>query len=76
VSQTAIIVSSGLSHLTQEVQLQKMYQTAITVSRGLSHPTGWAAVPSKKISRHFFSKAEKPSEDINSRSFLMNKKGV
>jgi hypothetical protein len=35
-------------------------QTVIAICRGLSHPTGWA---------------EKPSQDINSRLFLMNKKG-
>ncbi len=55
---------------------KKMHKTPITIYKGLSHPTGWAALPSENISRWFFSSMEKPSEDINSRLFLMNKKGL
>ncbi len=42
-----------------------MCQTAITICSGLSHPTGWAELPSENLSQHIFSRAEKPSEDIN-----------
>ncbi len=53
------------------------YPTAITICNGLSHPTGWAALLSKNISwRFFLSRAEKPSEDIAQRLFLMNMKGL
>ncbi len=54
---------------------QKGRQTAITICRGLSHRTGRAALPSHKISG-FFSRVEKPFDDINSHLFLMNKKGL
>jgi hypothetical protein len=47
VRQTAIIVSRGLSHPTQEVQKKKMHHTALSIYRGLSHPTGWAALLSE-----------------------------
>ena len=63
---TSILVSSGLSHLTQEVQTQKeVHQTGIAICRGLAHPPGWAALPSENIG--IFSRVEKISEDINSR---------
>jgi hypothetical protein len=75
--QTAIIISSGLLHLTQGVQILKnVRQTASTICSGLSHPTGWAALPPENISQSFFSRVEKPSEDKNSRLFVMNIKGL
>jgi hypothetical protein len=49
-------------------------ETVVTICRGLSHPTGralWAALPSEN-----FSRAEKTSEDITRRLFLMNMKGL
>jgi hypothetical protein len=62
--QPAITICIGLSRQTQQFKFKKkVRQTAITNCRGLSHPTGSAALPS-----------EKPSEDINSGLFLMNKK--
>jgi hypothetical protein len=54
---------------------QKGRQAAISICRGLSHPTRGAALPSDNISGRF-SRVEKPSDDINSRLFLMNKKGL
>jgi hypothetical protein len=55
--QTTIIISSRLSHLTQEVQILKnVCQTASTICSGLSHPTGWAALTSENISQSFFFK--------------------
>jgi hypothetical protein len=75
-SQTATIVSSGRPHPTQHVKIQnKVRQTAITIFSGQAHPTGWAALPSEK-NHTVFSRAEKPSEDVNSHLFLMNKKGL
>jgi hypothetical protein len=53
----------------------EVHQTAITICSWLSHPTGRAALPSENISRWFyFSRADKPSEDVKSRLFLKNKK--
>jgi hypothetical protein len=49
-------------------------QTAITIRIWLSHPLGWAALPPENISQSFFSRVEKPSEDKNSRLFVMNNK--
>jgi hypothetical protein len=71
---TAIIVSRGLSNPSRkEVQIQKLVRpNAIS---GLSHPTGWAALTSENISRRFFQGCRIFSEDINSRSFLINLKG-
>jgi hypothetical protein len=67
--QTAIIVSSGLPHPTEQVQiLKKVRQLTITADYHL--PTGWAALPSEKISRRF-SRAEKPLLRT-----LMNMKGL
>ncbi len=58
--QTAIIISSGLSHLTQEVQiLINVRQTASTICSGLSHQIGWAALPSENISQRLFVKNKK-----------------
>ncbi len=66
-----ITVSRWLSHPTLKVRIQtKRSQTAITICRGLSHPTGWAALPSDFFQGWSF------SDDINSRLFLMNKKGL
>jgi hypothetical protein len=52
-----------------------VYLILYNLCGGLSHPTGWAALPSENKSRPFFSRAEKPSEDITGRLFLMNTKG-
>jgi hypothetical protein len=53
--QTTIIVSSGLPHQTQQVQIfKKVRQTAITICRGLLHLTGWVVLPSENISGRFF----------------------
>jgi hypothetical protein len=51
-------------------------QMAILFCSGLLYPPGWAAQPSEEKSRFFFSRAEKPSEDITRCSFLMNMKGL
>jgi hypothetical protein len=73
--QTAFVVSSGLPHPTQQVQiLKKVRQTAITICSRLSHLTRWAALPSDNIAQRFFQGQRYPSEDINSHLFLMNKK--
>jgi hypothetical protein len=47
---------------------------AILICRGLLYPTGWAAQPSEDISRRFFSRAEKPSEDISGEYERVDKK--
>jgi hypothetical protein len=55
-----IIVSRGLSHPTQKVQIQtKRAPTAITICRRLSHPTGRATLPSDNI-RGFFQGCRNP----------------
>jgi hypothetical protein len=41
-------------------KLKEVRQTTIIINSGLSHLTGWAALPSENISRHF-SRVEKPS---------------
>jgi len=39
-------------------------------------PDWWAALPSEVMSQAFFSRVEKPSEDITPLLFLMNMKGL
>jgi hypothetical protein len=39
-------------------KLKEVRQNTIIISSGLSHPTGWAALPSENISRHFFKGVE------------------
>jgi hypothetical protein len=46
------------------------------LQRAAIYPTGWAAQPSKDISRLFFLMAEKPSEDIPQHLFLVKMKGL
>jgi hypothetical protein len=74
--QRAITVCSGLPQPTKQVQIfKKVDQTAITICSGLLYPT-MAAQPSKDMYiTAFFSRAEKPSEDITRCLFLMNMKG-
>jgi hypothetical protein len=71
-AQTDIIVCSGHPHPIQI--LKKVRQTAITICTGLVNPDG-QYIP-LWIYHGFFSRAEKPSEDITRRLFLMNMKGL
>jgi hypothetical protein len=61
VCQTAIIVSSGLSHPTQKDQIKKCGPSCHFYT---------------EIITEFFSRAGKPSEDVNNCLFLINKKGL
>jgi hypothetical protein len=71
--QTAITISRGLLRLTQQVQiLKKVRQTAILSAEGCHTQLDGAALPSGNISQCFFSRAEKPSEEINS-PFIFDK---
>jgi hypothetical protein len=77
--QITIIIYSGHRNLTRTFAENsnsiETRHTVINICSGLSHPTGWAALPSEKISR-FFSRANKPPEEINNHLFLMNMKGL
>jgi hypothetical protein len=66
------LLSAEVCHTRhRKFKFNKVSQTAITIC------TDWmAALLCKNMIRHFFSRAEKPSEDINSRLFFMNKKGL
>jgi hypothetical protein len=56
--QTAIIACIELPYLTQQVKLKNGLQMVILICSGLLYSTGWAALPSEKISQRFFKSRE------------------
>ncbi len=69
---------SGLRSAKLRWHLKKIevFVTVFSICTVLSHPTGGEALPSDNISGRFFSRVEKPSDDIKSCLFLINKKGL
>jgi len=77
VCQTAITICSALSRLIEQVQILKKYAERPLLSAEGCHT--WLHISSIALWEHitaFFSRAEKPSKDIYSRLFLMDKKGL
>jgi hypothetical protein len=67
--QKTFIISSGLSHLNQKVQIKKKSALGCHTRLDGQH------CPLRTY-HNVFLRLEKPSEDKNSRLFFMNKKGL
>jgi hypothetical protein len=74
--ETDIILSRGLSHPTQEVQIKKKCAILPLLSAEDCHIQLDGQHCRLRTYPGIFSRVEKPSEDINNRLFLMNKKGL